>query len=196
VVLVLGLSARIEGEEMKVKAEGFAGGDRTALELPAPQQQLLERVSATGRPLGLVLTTGSAVAVNWANEHVPAILEAWYPGESGGVAVAEALAVDFSPAGRLPVTLYKSIDQLPAFDDYSMANRTYRYFNGEPLYPFGYGLSYTTFTYAGAHVDREQITADETVTISADVTNTGSMPRRRSRPALPDARWTERRSPT
>jgi beta-glucosidase len=176
VVMVLGLSARIEGEEMKVKAEGFAGGDRTMLELPAPQQQLLERVSATGRPLVLVLTTGSAVAVNWADEHVPAILEAWYPGESGGVAVAEALAGDFSPAGRLPVTFYKSVDQLPAFDDYSMANRTYRYFKGDPLYPFGYGLSYTTFTYGRARVDREQITADETVTISADVTNTGSMP--------------------
>lgn len=176
VVMVLGLSARIEGEEMKVKAEGFAGGDRTALGLPAPQQLLLERVASTGRPLVLVVTAGSAVAVNWADEHVPAILEAWYPGESGGIAVAGALAGDFSPAGRLPVTFYKSVDQLPAFDDYSMANRTYRYFKGAPLYPFGYGLSYTRFNYSSVRVDREQIDADGAVTIAADVTNTGSMP--------------------
>ena len=147
VVLVLGLSARIEGEEMKVKADGFSGGDRTSLNLPAPQEQLLERVYATGKPAVLVLTNGSALAVNWANDHVPAILEAWYPGEAGGTAVAEALAGDFSPAGRLPLTFYKSVDQLPSFEDYSMANRTYRYFSDDPLYPFGYGLSYTTFQY-------------------------------------------------
>ncbi|HEX3472999.1 MAG TPA: glycoside hydrolase family 3 C-terminal domain-containing protein [Silvibacterium sp.] len=176
VVMVLGLSARIEGEEMKVKAEGFAGGDRTALGLPSPQQQLLESVSALGKPMVLVLTNGSALAVNWADEHVPAILEAWYPGENGGTAVAELLAGDFSPAGRLPVTFYKSVDQLPPFEDYSMENRTYRYFKGEPLYPFGYGLSYSTFAYSGLHINPEQVAADGTVIISADVTNTGSMP--------------------
>lgn len=175
VVLVLGLSARIEGEEMKVKADGFSGGDRTSLNLPAPQEQLLERVYAAGKPVVLVLTNGSALAVNWANDHVPAILEAWYPGEAGGTAVAEALAGDFSPAGRLPVTFYKSLEQLPAFEDYSMANRTYRYFSGEPLYPFGYGLSFTTFEYANPKVSSESIAADGTVTVSADVTNRGAM---------------------
>ena len=141
VVMVAGLSPRIEGEEMKVQAEGFSGGDRTKLDLPAPQQQMLERIQAAGKPVVLVLMNGSAVAVNWADEHVPAIVEAWYPGEEGGTAVAGLLAGDFSPAGRLPVTFYKSVAQLPAFDDYSMSKRTYRYFDGEPLYPFGYGLS-------------------------------------------------------
>jgi beta-glucosidase len=175
VVMVLGLSARIEGEEMKVKADGFSGGDRTSLDLPAPQEQLLERVHAAGKPVVLALTNGSALAVNWANDHIPAILEAWYPGEAGGTAVAEALAGDFSPAGRLPVTFYKSIEQLPAFEDYSMANRTYRYFAGEPLYRFGYGLSYTTFQYGNPTVSSETVTADGAVNISADVTNRGAM---------------------
>ena len=175
VVMVLGLSARIEGEEMKVKADGFSGGDRTSLDLPAPQEQLLENVCAAGKPVVLVLTNGSALAVNWANEHVPAILEAWYPGEAGGAAVAEALAGDFSPAGRLPITFYKSIDQLPSFDDYAMANRTYRYFSGEPLYPFGYGLSYTTFQYSEPHVSSDSIASDDSVTISAKVKNHGTM---------------------
>jgi beta-glucosidase len=160
---------------MKVKADGFTGGDRTSLDLPAPQEQLLERVYAAGKPVVLVLTNGSALAVNWANEHVRAILEAWYPGEAGGTAVAEALAGDFSPAGRLPITFYKSIEQLPAFEDYSMANRTYRYFSGDPLYPFGYGLSYTTFKYSNPQVSRESITADDSVTISAEVSNLGAM---------------------
>ncbi|HLX86422.1 MAG TPA: glycoside hydrolase family 3 C-terminal domain-containing protein [Terriglobales bacterium] len=174
VVMVLGLSARIEGEEMKVKAEGFSGGDRTSLDLPAPQEQLLENVYAAGKPIVLVLTNGSALAVNWANQHVPAILEAWYPGEAGGTAVAEALAGDFSPAGRLPITFYKNIDQLPAFEDYSMANRTYRYFSGDPLYPFGYGLSYTTFQYSNPTVSSDSIAADDSVTISAKVANRGA----------------------
>jgi beta-glucosidase len=175
VVLVLGLSARIEGEEMKVKADGFFGGDRTSLDLPAPQEQLLERVYAAGKPAVLVLTNGSALAVNWANDHVPAILEAWYPGEAGGTAVAEALAGDFSPAGRLPLTFYKSVDQLPPFEDYSMANRTYRYFSGDPLYPFGYGLSYTTFQYTNPQVSSESVPADGDVRISANVTNRGAV---------------------
>lgn len=175
IVMVLGLSARIEGEEMKIKAEGFSGGDRTNLNLPVPQQQLLEKVYASGKPIVLILTNGSALAANWANEHVPAILEAWYPGEAGGTAVAEALAGDFSPGGRLPVTFYKGVEQLPPFEDYSMANRTYRYFHGEPLYPFGYGLSYTKFTYGNLHVSHESVTAEEPVSISAEVTNTGAM---------------------
>ena len=175
VVMVLGLTARIEGEEMNVHAEGFSGGDRTRIDLPAPQEELLKSIHAIGKPLVLVLMNGSALAVNWADENVPAILEAWYPGGEGGTAVAEALAGDFSPGGRLPVTFYKSVDQLPAFEDYSMAKRTYRYFDGEPLYPFGYGLSYTTFSYSNARVDNASVAADGSATISVDVANTGSM---------------------
>ena len=170
VVMVLGLSARIEGEQMKVAAEGFAGGDRTSIDLPAPQERLLEAVSATGRPIVLVLTSGSALSVNWADAHVPAILQAWYPGEAGGTAVANALAGDFSPAGRLPVTFYQSAADLPPFESYEMKGRTYRYFVGVPLYPFGYGLSYTSFRYANA---RATVAQDGSVRISADVTNTG-----------------------
>lgn len=160
---------------MKVHAEGFAGGDRTRIELPAPQEQLLERVSAAGKPTVLVLLNGSALAVNWADENLPAIVEAWYPGGEGGTAVAEAIAGDFSPAGRLPVTFYKSTGQLPAFEDYSMAKRTYRYFDGEPLYPFGYGLSYTAFTYSHPRVSRARVSAGGAVTVSVNVTNTGAM---------------------
>jgi beta-glucosidase len=175
VILVLGLSARIEGEEMKVQAEGFAGGDRTSIDLPKPQEELLEAVHALHKPTVLVLLNGSALAVNWADQNLPAILEAWYPGEEGGTAVAQALAGDFSPAGRLPVTFYKSVDQLPPFEDYSMAKRTYRYFDGEPLYPFGYGLSYATFAYSNPRVDRTEIPADGTANFSVDVANAGSM---------------------
>ncbi|MBO9622025.1 MAG: glycoside hydrolase family 3 C-terminal domain-containing protein [Sphingomonas sp.] len=174
VVFVGGLSARIEGEEMKVKAEGFAGGDRTSLDLPAPQQKLLERVHATGKPTVLVLMNGSALAVNWADANVPAIVEAWYPGSEGGHAVARLLAGDFSPGGRLPVTFYKSADQLPAFNDYSMKNRTYRYFTGEPLYPFGHGLSYTHFAYAAPRFSSTRVTAKGKVNVSVNVTNDGA----------------------
>ncbi|HKV26236.1 MAG TPA: glycoside hydrolase family 3 C-terminal domain-containing protein [Candidatus Acidoferrum sp.] len=175
VVLVMGLSPRVEGEEMHVKAEGFSGGDRTSIDLPAPQQKLIQRVLAAGKPTVLVLLNGSALAVNWANANIPAILEAWYPGEEGGTAVAEALAGDFSPAGRLPVTFYKSTEQLPPFDDYSMANRTYRYFHGDPLFPFGYGLSYTSFSYSHPRIDHKKISAQQAVTISVEVQNTGSI---------------------
>ncbi len=175
VIMVLGLSPRIEGEEMKVDADGFAGGDRTKMDLPAPQEQLLERVCATGKPVLLVLMNGSALSVNWASANVPAILETWYPGGQGGKAVAGVLAGDFSPAGRLPVTFYKSVEQLPDFENYSMAKRTYRYFDGEPLYPFGFGLSYTTFSYEKARVDREKVSGKEPVTISVEVKNTGAM---------------------
>lgn len=173
VIMVLGLSPRIEGEEMNVHTEGFAGGDRTSLDLPAPQQKLLERIHAIGKPIILVLTSGSAVAVNWADHYIPAILQSWYPGGEGGTAVAEAIAGDFSPSGRLPITFYKSVLQLPPFEDYSMANRTYRYFRGDALYPFGYGLSYTTFAYRNPEVDKQSIAANESVTISVDIANTG-----------------------
>jgi beta-glucosidase len=175
VVMVLGLSPRIEGEEMKVDAEGFSGGDRTRIELPAPQEQLLERIHAVGKPTVLVLMNGSALAVNWADQNLPAIVEAWYPGEEGGTAVAGVLAGDFSPAGRLPITFYKSTDQLPAFEDYSMAKRTYRYFAGEPLYPFGYGLSYTSFSYSQPRADKASVSAVGEVTVSVDIANTGAM---------------------
>jgi beta-glucosidase len=174
VVFVGGLSPRIEGEEMKIQAEGFSGGDRTLIDLPAPQRQLLQRVQATGKPLVLVLLNGSALAINWADAHVPAIIEAWYPGQAGGEAVAALLAGDFSPAGRLPVTFYESLDQLPPFSNYSMANRTYRYFKGDPLYPFGYGLSYTRFTYGNPRVSPATIAPDGDVKISVDVTNSGA----------------------
>ena len=175
IIMVLGLSARIEGEEMNVHADGFAGGDRTSLDLPKPQEELMKAIHALHKPSVMVLLNGSALAVNWADENLEAILEAWYPGEEGGTAVARALAGDFSPAGRLPVTFYKSLDQLPPFDDYSMAKRTYRYFDGDPLYPFGYGLSYTNFAYSNPRVDRPEIKADEKVTVSVDVTNRGRM---------------------
>ncbi len=175
VIMVLGLSARIEGEEMRIHADGFSGGDRTSLDLPRPQEDLLESIHALGKPTVLVLLNGSALAVNWAQEKLPAIVEAWYPGEEGGTAVAEMLAGDFSPAGRLPVTFYQSVDQLPPFEDYSMAKRTYRYFEGEPLYPFGYGLSYTTFSYSDARVSDTVVAADASVTISVDVANTGNV---------------------
>ena len=172
VVMVAGLSPHVEGEEMKVNAEGFSGGDRTSLDLPGPQHKLLEQLQAAGKPTVLVLMNGSALGVNWADEHVPAIVEAWYPGGEGGTAVASLLAGDFSPAGRLPLTFYKSVDQLPPFDDYSMSKRTYRYFTGEPLYPFGYGLSYTTFAYSNAHVSPA---GAEGQTVSVDVTNSGGV---------------------
>jgi beta-glucosidase len=173
VLFVGGLSPRIEGEEMKITADGFAGGDRTSLDLPAPQQELLQRVQATGKPVVLVLMSGSAVSVNWADQHLPAIIETWYPGEEGGTALAGLIAGDFSPAGRLPVTFYKSVDELPPFEDYSMATRTYRYFTGEVLYPFGYGLSFTTFKYDNLVLSSTSIAATDRLAVSADVTNTG-----------------------
>ncbi len=175
VIMALGLSPRIEGEEMKVLADGFQGGDRTKIDLPAPQEELLQQIYEQGKPVVLVLMGGSALAVNWADEKLPAILEAWYPGEEGGTATAEALAGDFSPAGRLPVTFYKSLDQLPPFEDYSMAKRTYRYFPGEPLYPFGYGLSYTSFTYRNPKIQNASVGADGTQNLSVEVTNSGKL---------------------
>lgn len=152
VIAVVGITAQLEGEESESSDPGFFGGDRTDITLPATQQQLLEALAATGKPLVVVLTSGSAMAVNWANEHAAAILEAWYPGEEGGTAVADVLSGDYNPAGRLPVTFYKSVAQLPPFTDYSMVNRTYRYLTEKPLYPFGFGLSYSTFSYSDGTV--------------------------------------------
>jgi len=172
VLMFLGLSPRLEGEEMRVKVEGFSGGDRVRLDIPRVQQTLLERVSALGKPVVLVLLNGSAVSVNWAREHVPAIVELWYPGQAGGAALADVLFGDYNPAGRLPVTFYKSESQLPPFDDYSMKGRTYRYFEGEPLYPFGYGLSYTTFSYRDLKAPAEA-RAGSPVKVSVEVENSG-----------------------
>jgi beta-glucosidase len=173
VILVLGISPRLEGEEMRVHVPWFNGGDRTSLDLPAPQQALMRAVTALGKPTVLVLMSGSAVAIDWADAHVPGILEAWYPGQAGGTAIADVLFGDYDPAGRLPVTFYRSASDLPAFDDYSMAGRTYRFFSGTPLYPFGHGLSYTTFSYSNLRVSAPRVGADDTLTVSVDVRNTG-----------------------
>ncbi len=173
VIAVVGLTARLEGEESGMFLPGFFAGDRSDLDLPKPQQRLLEAIAGTGKPVVVVLTSGSALAVNWAQQHASAILEAWYPGEEGGAAVADVLAGAYNPAGRLPVTFYKSVAQLPPFRDYSMVGRSYRYFTEQPLYPFGYGLSYTSFHYDDARVDSSQIPADGTVSISVRVSNTG-----------------------
>jgi len=175
VVFAAGLTAQLEGEEMRIEAPGFVGGDRTSLDLPAPQQRLLERIVEVGKPVVLVLMNGSALGVNWADAHVPAIVEAWYPGGQGGTAIAGLIAGDYSPAGRLPVTFYRGVDQLPAFEDYAMTRRTYRYFDGEPLYRFGYGLSYTSFAYGNAVLSTSRVRADGAVTVSVDVANVGAM---------------------
>ena len=174
-IAVVGITPQLEGEESDATSPGFFGGDRVDLDLPRPQEQMLEAVAATGKPLIVVLTNGSALAVNWAQQHSAAILEAWYPGEEGGAAVADVLAGDYNPAGRLPVTFYKSVAQLPPYGNYSMNGRTYRYFSETPLYPFGYGLSYTTFEYSNARVERPEVSANEAVTLSVDVKNTGAM---------------------
>ncbi|MGP8244279.1 MAG: glycoside hydrolase family 3 C-terminal domain-containing protein, partial [Bryobacteraceae bacterium] len=175
VVLVTGLSPRLEGEEMSVPVAGFEGGDRVDLDIPPEQRELMQKIVALGKPVVLVLLNGSALAVNWARDHVPAIVEAWYPGEAGGDALADVLFGDYNPAGRLPVTFYKSADQLPPFTDYDMAGRTYRYFRGEPLYPFGYGLSYTTFSYKNLTVPKAAATGDP-VKVSVEVSNAGKLP--------------------
>jgi beta-glucosidase len=173
VVVVMGLSPALEGEEMPVDAVGFAGGDRTDIRLPRPQEKLLERIHALGKPVVLMLLNGSALAVNWAAEHVPAIVEAWYPGQAGGEALADVLFGDYNPAGRLPVTFYRSLEDLPPFEDYRMEGRTYRYFRGEPLFPFGHGLSYTTFEFDNLHIDPPQVQVGGQVAVSVDVTNAG-----------------------
>ena len=173
VVLVLGLSSQLEGEEMNVREPGFLGGDRTDIKLPARQQGLLEAVAATGKPIVLVLLSGSALAVNWADAHVSAIVQAWYPGEEGGAAIADVLFGNYNPAGRLPVTFYKSVDQLPPFENYAMDGRTYKFFKGQPLYPFGHGLTYTRFKYSALSFSAPKVSPTERVTVSATVENAG-----------------------
>jgi beta-glucosidase len=174
VVFVGGLTGDVEGEEMDVSYPGFAGGDRTDLRLPSSQRKLLAALAETGKPVVLVLTAGSAMAVDWADDNLPAILMAWYPGQRGGDAVADVLFGDTNPAGRLPVTFYRATETLPPYEDYRMEERTYRYFTGSPLYPFGHGLSYTEFEYTGLELDRAEAGADDTVQVSLSVKNAGS----------------------
>lgn len=175
VVAVMGLSRNFVGEEMSIQVPGFDGGGRTKLSLPATQQRLLHALVATGKPVVLVLMAGSSVALDWSAQHVNAILDAWYPGEVGGTAIGETLNGENDPDGKLPLTFYKSVDQLPPFTDYSMKNRTYRYFTGKPLFPFGYGLSYTTLEYSHVHLSTKHVKAGEPLTVEADVKNTGKM---------------------
>jgi beta-glucosidase len=175
VIAAVGITSRLEGEEMPVNQAGFLGGDRTSLDLPQPEEELVESVASAGKPLVVVLMNGSALGVNWINEHANAVLEAWYPGEEGGAAVASTLSGKNNPAGRLPVTFYKDVGQLPNFEDYSMENRTYRYFTGKPLYSFGYGLSYTTFGYGAVSLAKSSVNAGDPVDATVTVTNTGKV---------------------
>src|SRR5512145_3044763 len=173
VVAVVGITSELEGEESGVRQEGFEGGDRTSLDLPREEQRLLEAVKAAGKPLVVVVMSGSAIALNWAKEHANAILQAWYPGEEGGTAIAQTLDGSNNPSGRLPVTVYTGVDQLPEFTDYSMAGRTYRYFAGRPLFPFGHGLSYSPFAYSDLKVPAS-INAGDPLQVEAQVANTSS----------------------
>ena len=175
VIAVVGITSRLEGEEMPVDQPGFAGGDRTNIEIPQPEEDLLQAVAATGKPLVVVLMSGSALGANWEKAHANAIVQAWYSGEEGGAAIAETLSGKNNPAGRLPVTFYKDIHQLPHFEDYSMNGRTYRYFKGEPLWPFGYGLSYSSFAYSGLTLPPAPINANDPLDASVTVTNTGKV---------------------
>ncbi|MBS0011433.1 MAG: glycoside hydrolase family 3 C-terminal domain-containing protein [Bacteroidales bacterium] len=173
VLLVLGLSQRLEGEEMPIEIDGFKGGDRTQLMLPAEQRELFSRIKETGKPVVVILMNGSALSVNDIDRRANAVLLAGYPGQEGGNAVADVLFGDYNPAGRLPLTWYKSVDQLPPFEDYDMEGRTYRYFRGEPLYPFGYGLSYTSFEYTDLDIPG-RVNSGELIEVSVSVKNTGS----------------------
>ena len=165
-----GLSSKLEGEEMSVRIDGFDRGDRTSIALPGVQRRMLEALVSTGKPVVFVLMTGSAVGLEWENENIPAILNAWYGGQAGGEAVADILFGDFNPSGKLPVTFYGSVEDLPDFEDYSMKDRTYRYFKGTPVYAFGHGLSYTSFKFGKGKV----VTADDgTREFVVKVRNTG-----------------------
>ena len=175
VLAFVGLSPDLEGEEMPVHVNGFDGGDRTSIELPQTQEQLLEALGATGKPVVVVLMSGSAVAMSWAKDHAAALLEAWYPGEAGGEAIADILTGKSNPSARLPITFYASDKQLPPFNDYRMQGRTYRYFQGEPLFSFGYGLSYTKFKYSGLKLSTTSLAAGKNLSADVTVTNTGNL---------------------
>ena len=174
IIMCMGITPRLEGEEMRVSIEGFRGGDRTRLDLPDVQQELIKEIHALGKPVILVLLNGSALAINWEKDNIPAIIETWYGGQAAGQALADVIFGDYNPGGRLPVTFYKSAEDLPAFTEYKMDNRTYRYFKGEPLFPFGYGLSYTTFKYSKLKVVKSCNVGD-TLKIAVKVQNTGKL---------------------
>jgi len=171
VIMVMGLSPKLEGEE----GEWGGEGDRTNIDLPGVQHDLIEAIYETGKPIVLVLTNGSALAINWESRHIPAIVDLWYPGEEGGTALADVLFGDYNPSGRLPVTFVKSLAQVPDFTDYSMNNRTYRYMKDEPLYPFGHGLNYTSFQYNNLRMSKSEVSPTESVEILVDVQNTGKL---------------------
>jgi beta-glucosidase len=175
VLLFMGLSPRLEGEEMPVHVDGFMGGDRVRIDLPDFQQEFIKKIYAIGKPTVLVMLNGSAVAINWENDNIPAILEAWYPGQAAGQAIADVLFGDYNPAGRLPLTFYKDVNDIPDFENYDMDGFTYRYFKGQPLYPFGYGLSYTNFDYGAPQLSAGEITIDDSFTVSVEVTNSGDL---------------------
>lgn len=173
IIFAGGISPQLEGEEMPVNFPGFSGGDRTSIQLPAVQTELMKKLHATGKPVVFVMMTGSAIATPWESANIPAIVNAWYGGQSAGTAIADVIFGDYNPAGRLPVTFYKADSDLPGFKDYGMKGRTYRYFNGEALYPFGYGLSYTNFDYANMKVP-ETIAAGKSIKVTTTIKNTGA----------------------
>jgi beta-glucosidase len=175
VVAVVGITSALEGEEMPVSEPGFEGGDRTSIDIPPAEEALVRAAASAGKPLVVVLMNGSALAARWEKEHANAILESWYSGEEGGAAIANTLAGLNNPAGRLPVTFYEDVHQLPKFEDYSMSARTYRYFKGTPLWPFGHGLSYTTFSYSGLTLPKPAVKAGEPLRASVTVTNSGKV---------------------
>lgn len=174
VILCMGISPLLEGEEMKVKVDGFSGGDRVHTKLPRTQSELIKKIQALGKPTILVLLNGSALSINWENDNIPAIIEAWYPGQAGGTAIADVIFGDYNPSGRLPVTFYKDINDIPAFSDYKMKGKTYRYFKGDPLYEFGYGLSYTKFKYSNIEVP-STLESGNDITVKVDVENIGDL---------------------
>ena len=175
IIFAGGISPQLEGEELQIEIPGFAGGDRTTLDLPVNQTRLLQKLFLTGKPIILLLTNGSALSINLEAANLPAIVESWYPGEEGGTAIADVLFGDYNPAGRLPVTFYRSVNDLPPFEDYSMKGRTYKYFSGNPLFVFGHGLSYSKFEYTNAVADRQEYFQNDTIRLKVNVKNTGMM---------------------
>jgi len=174
IIFMGGIDPTLEGEEMPVALDGFDSGDRTHLQLPKEQRTLLQVLQALGKPIVFVNFSGSAMALNWENKNANAIIQAFYPGEATGRALARILWGDINPSGRLPVTFYRSAKDLPDFKDYSFENRTYRYFSGDVLYPFGYGLSYTDFSYSSLQISRANDGSHSTIILTATITNTGS----------------------
>ena len=175
VVFAGGIAPSLEGEEMPVSVPGFKGGDREDIQLPAVQRNVVKALKEAGKRVVFVNFSGSAMGLVEESRNCEAIIQAWYPGQAGGTAIVDVLFGKYNPAGRLPVTFYKDVKQLPDFQDYSMRGRTYRYFQGEALYPFGYGLSYTTFEYGKAKLSKNAMDKKESVTLTVPVKNTGKI---------------------